>query len=104
MFNSKNWLKQWLDSVKIGRKIAYGYTLALGIAVLGTTAGLVIGNSYQQYAYQLREDFLEELDLVIQLQNRSLHLQKHQQQFLALLDKTLIFSWRSRWIPMKKKQ
>ncbi len=86
-----NWFAQRLDSTKIERQIVYGYSLAVGIAVLGTTAGLIIGNSYQQYAYELREDFLEEVELTLQLQNQLLHLQKHQQQFLVLLDKPELF-------------
>lgn len=39
-----NWLKQGFHQLSIRQKIFYGYGLALEIAVLGTTAGLVIGD------------------------------------------------------------
>ena len=81
-----NWVDNWLSGTKIGRKIVYGYVLSVGVALVGTTLGVMIGNNYQQYGYDLRDDFLEEIETIITLQNHLLHLQKHQQQFFALLD------------------
>ncbi len=89
--NSKTWFSNWLDNIKFSHRILYGYAFAVSVAVLGTTSGLIIGNSYQQYAYGLREDFLEEIESIIKLQNSLLHLQKHQQQFFGLLEKPELF-------------
>ncbi|MEH2058798.1 MAG: hypothetical protein V7K97_22120 [Nostoc sp.] len=47
-----NWVKQGFYQLSIRQKIFCGYGLALGIAVLGTTAGLVIGDGYYQQARQ----------------------------------------------------
>ncbi len=85
------WVEQWLSGTKIGRKIVYGYVLSVGVALAGTTLGVMIGNNYQQYGYDLRDDFLEEIETIITLQNHLLHLQKHQQQFFALLDEPKLF-------------
>lgn len=49
-------------------KIMRGYLLALGIAVLGTTTGLVIGNQLQQQALAARNAAARERQLVNQLQ------------------------------------
>ncbi|NEP55179.1 MAG: hypothetical protein F6K65_42920, partial [Moorea sp. SIO3C2] len=62
------WFRKQLNRLSISQKIAYGYGIALGIAVLGTTAGLLIGNNYQNYAQNLREDTLEESELLMDLQ------------------------------------
>jgi hypothetical protein len=45
-----NWVKQVFHQRSIRQKIFFGYGLALGIAVLGTIAGLVIGDRYLQQA------------------------------------------------------
>ncbi|WP_148220385.1 hypothetical protein [Nostoc punctiforme] len=39
-----NWVQQRFHRLSIRQKIFYGYGLALRVAVLGTTAGLVIGD------------------------------------------------------------
>ncbi|NEP28582.1 hypothetical protein, partial [Moorena sp. SIO3I6] len=40
---SLTWFRKQLNRLSISQKIAYGYGIALGIAVLGTTVGLLIG-------------------------------------------------------------
>ncbi|MGP1382693.1 MAG: ATP-binding protein [Thainema sp.] len=49
-------------------KIMRGYVLALGIAVFGTTTGLIIGNQLQQRALAARNAAARERQLVNQLQ------------------------------------
>ncbi len=44
------WLGRSLFRVSIRRKIGAGYALAVGIAILGTTAGLTIGEHHQSQA------------------------------------------------------
>ena len=75
-------LKPWINNLKLSQKIAYGYALALSIAVLGTTIGLVIGNAYQRHAYQLREDELEERELLDALQHSLHKMQNHELKIL----------------------
>ena len=75
-------LKQWLNNLNISQKIAYGYALALSIAVVGTTMGLVVGNTYQRQAYQLREDELEEREILNALEHNLHKMQNHELKIL----------------------
>jgi signal transduction histidine kinase len=58
---------KWVNRLKLGQKIAYGYALTLGIAILGITTGLVIGDYYQHKAQLEKEDASAELDLANRL-------------------------------------
>ena len=85
------WFRKQLNRLSISQKIAYGYGIALGIAVLGTTVGLFIGNDYQNYAKNLREDALEESEFLIDLQRYLLEVQIHHQYFAVLLQQPDLF-------------
>ena len=45
-------VKGWIGGLSIAKKIGYGYSLAIGLAVLGTTAGLMVGDYYQKQAQE----------------------------------------------------
>ncbi|MDJ0557105.1 MAG: ATP-binding protein [Microcoleaceae cyanobacterium MO_207.B10] len=67
----KNRATQIFDRLQIGRKIGYGYALAIGIAILGTTLGIAIGDyscrepiEKQQIASQ-KQKLLENLKVSI---------------------------------------
>ncbi|ODG98583.1 histidine kinase [Nostoc sp. KVJ20] len=80
-----NWVKQGFHQLSIRQKIFYGYGLALGIAVLGTTAGLVIGDRYFQQAKQQMIVVDEEGSLLSSLQGELLEIQIRQQEILPFL-------------------
>ncbi|MEG4342211.1 ATP-binding protein [Microcoleus sp. A003_D6] len=44
------WLKGGFNHLRIGQKISYGYALAIGIAILGTGAGLRLGDYFRKQA------------------------------------------------------
>ncbi|MCA1993018.1 MAG: HAMP domain-containing protein, partial [Coleofasciculus sp. S288] len=73
--------------LSIGTKISCGYALALSVAVVGTTAGILIGDYYQQQADKLEQDALEEITLGNRLQNSLYHARVHKQQLIFLLEK-----------------
>ena len=80
-----NWVQQRFHRLSIRQKIFYGYGLALGVAVLGTTAGLVIGDRYFQQARQQIILVDEEGSLLSSLQGELLEIQIHQQEIVPSL-------------------
>ncbi|AUB35813.1 Signal transduction histidine kinase regulating C4-dicarboxylate transport system [Nostoc flagelliforme CCNUN1] len=84
-FRYFNWVQQKFHQLSIRQKIFCGYGLALGVAVLGTTAGLVIGNRYFQQARQQMILADEEGSLLSSLQGKVLEIQIHQQEIVYFL-------------------
>jgi two-component system, NtrC family, sensor kinase len=80
-----NWVKQGFHRLSIRQKIFYGYGLALGIAVLGTTTGLVIGDRYFQQARQQMTLADEEGSLLSSLQGELLEIHIYQQEIVPFL-------------------
>ncbi len=80
-----NWVQQRFHQLSIRQKIFCGYGLALGVAVLGTTTGLVIGDRYFQQARQQMILADEEGSLLSSLQGELLGIQIHQQEILPFL-------------------
>ena len=79
--------KRGLHCQSISNKISYGYALTLTIAVVGTTAGIMIGEHYQQEARAREEYAQQEIRLLNRLQSSILQAQTHQQQFIYLVKK-----------------
>ncbi|PMB22553.1 histidine kinase [Fischerella thermalis CCMEE 5198] len=81
-----NLVKRVFHQLSIRQKIILGYGLSLGVAVLGTTAGLLIGrNRYQQARYQMiMAD--EESHLFSNLQGELLEIQSYQQGIVPFLN------------------
>ncbi|MDZ8223174.1 ATP-binding protein [Nostoc sp. ChiVER01] len=84
-FRYFNWVQQKFHQLSIRQKIFCGYGLALGVAVLGTTAGLIIGDRYFQQARQHHLLIDEEGSLLSSLQGELLQIQIHQQQIVPFL-------------------
>lgn len=72
-----------MSRLSISHKISFGYGLTLGIAVLGTTAGFVVGDYYQQQARLQEHDAQREIRTLQHLQTLLLHARAHQQNFLS---------------------
>ncbi|MFB2770926.1 ATP-binding protein [Pelatocladus sp. BLCC-F211] len=82
-----NLVKRVFHRLSIRQKIILGYGLTLGVAVLGTTAGLLVGKNYfQQARYQMMMAD-EEGHLFSTLQGELLEIQAYQQEILPLLNK-----------------
>ncbi|HEY9646434.1 MAG TPA: HAMP domain-containing protein, partial [Chroococcidiopsis sp.] len=62
------WVERFSPEVSISNKICWGYGIAIGIAVLGTTVGLAIGNHYQREARQQLNSARRQATLLTQLQ------------------------------------
>jgi PAS domain S-box-containing protein len=72
--------------MKLQHKIAAAYIVTLGIAVTGTTIGLLVGRHYQQKALASWDAVLEEYTLLNQLQFKILHSRPTKQLLPFLQD------------------
>lgn len=88
--SSSNFVKRTFHRLSIRQKIVMGYGLALGIAVLGTIAGLEIGNRYYQKARAQMMVADEEGGLLSELQGALLEIQSHQQEIVPILKQSQI--------------
>jgi two-component system NtrC family sensor kinase len=84
------WLRRVSSRLSIGHKISYGYAIALGVAVIGTTAGFVIGDCFYQQALARQAHAEEEVQLLHRLQTGILQARTHQQQFIPLTKNLLL--------------
>jgi signal transduction histidine kinase len=82
-----NLVKRVFHQLSIRQKIILGYGLSLGVAVLGTTAGLLIGRNHLQQARHQMIMADEESHLFSTLQGELLEIQWHQQGIVPLLNK-----------------
>ncbi len=68
--NSYNWFQRIIDKTKIGHKIAIGYGITIGIAAMGVTVGLFVGDVYwKQPALKQQEISQRESALLMQLKD-----------------------------------
>lgn len=81
------WFQRVTRRLSIRTKISCGYALALSIAILGTTAGILVAEHYQREARKLEEDAIEEINLINHLQTSLLQVRTHKQQLFFLLNK-----------------
>ncbi len=79
------WFAQIINSLSIGNKIKFGYAIALGVGILGTTIGLIVGDRYQQQALKQEENAFKEINLLHRLQASILQTRTHQQQLIPLV-------------------
>jgi signal transduction histidine kinase/CheY-like chemotaxis protein len=80
-------LRRWLHRLKVGQKISLGYTIAIGVAVLGTTSGFIIGDRYREEAREKKEYAQQEVSLLGRLGTNMLEARKHQHLFSTFVDR-----------------
>lgn len=86
-----NLMKQLLYRVSIRRKISFGYALAIGIAILGTTTGLRVGDYYQNQAQKQLARAIQQEQLLNEFQRNLLHMRLHQHEFVPLINQPNLF-------------
>ena len=79
-------LQAQLGNLKVSQKIALSYALSLGLAILGTATGFLVGNYFHRQAAAPPKELAQELELLNQLQICLLKVRTHQTEFIALLD------------------
>ncbi|QXE22239.1 multi-sensor signal transduction multi-kinase [Richelia sinica FACHB-800] len=85
-FNLPTRCQQWFAQSKIGRKIGYGYALAIGVALLGTFVGDYLGNRYKEEASILSIHAQTELQINSNLKAIILQSLVHEQKLITLID------------------
>src|SRR6476646_9554156 len=85
-------VKQWVHGASIRRKIGSGYAAAIGVALVGTTAGLTVGDYYQNQAQKQLTRAVKQEQLLSELQRNALHMRLHQQEFVPLLEQPSLFA------------
>ncbi|WP_446866585.1 ATP-binding protein [Phormidesmis sp. 146-12] len=89
-FVKKGW-GRWFSRLKVGQKISGGYGLALGVAVVGITAGFLVADYYQREAYEAEEDATEEISLLYRMEGDVLEAHLHQKQLILLMEKPTLW-------------
>ncbi len=89
LFFQQKFINRW----GITEKFAYSYTLAIGIAICGTTGGLLLGDYYQEAAEQ-RLKFISEQQIILNhLDKVVTQLRLHPQALVPTLGNSIWFQY-----------
>ncbi|WP_445300093.1 ATP-binding protein [Microcoleus sp. D3_18_C4] len=86
-------INRFISRLSIAKKINYGYSLAIGIAVLGATGGMICGDYYQDQAFQAltfadqQQDLLRDLEYSVQV------VQSHPKRLISILGDSIWFEY-----------
>lgn len=83
--------RKGLDRLRVGQKIGLGYAVVLGIAISGTTTGILVGDYYQRQAREHEIYTGLESNLLTRLQAEVLQARTHQQQLIPLVSQPAEF-------------
>jgi signal transduction histidine kinase len=82
---SSSWIRFLMLRLSIAKKIGYGYSLAIGIAVFGTTIGMVSGDYYQKLAYKQLTIANKQQHLLSELENTVSAVRSHPQRLVTVV-------------------
>ncbi|MEP0911647.1 ATP-binding protein [Leptolyngbya sp. GB1-A1] len=77
----------------IARKIGYGYMLAIGVATLGATIGLIVGDYYQKQAQTQLAIARKQQSLLTNLEHEILELRSHPQRLVMVFGDSIWFDF-----------
>ncbi len=90
---SKDWIKKIFHYLTLSQKISYGYTFAIGISILGTITGLIIGDYYQKKA-ELTLSVAENQQILFQTLNYEVEqMRNHPQQLISVMGNAIWFRY-----------
>ncbi len=84
-----NWVRERFNHLRIGQKISYGYALAIGIAIVGTGAGLKVGDHFRKQALIQVNVAGQQQQLLQKLQNSVFAARSHAARLPAVLGDTV---------------
>ena len=88
-----NWLNCFILRLSIAQKISYGYSLAIGIAILGATLGLLSGDYYQRKAQEQLSIAERQKNLLGNLENAVGTVRLHPQRLVTVLGESIWFDY-----------
>jgi signal transduction histidine kinase len=91
--NPLNWIRRAILRLSIAKKIGYGYSLAIGIAVLGTTVGLISGDYYKRQAQEQLSIADKQYHLLADLENAIGAVRSHPQRLVTVLGESIWFDY-----------
>ncbi|HEY9811897.1 MAG TPA: ATP-binding protein [Halomicronema sp.] len=94
--NNKKTHQEWfvfLGKLSIAKKISYGYFLAIIIAVLGSSIGLIIGDTHQKKAQELLTQAYTQQNLILELEKAVLEMRSHPQRLITVLGDSIWFEY-----------
>lgn len=97
-------VKRWGGGLSIAQKIGYGYSLAIGIAILGTSVGLIVGDYYQRQAQDRLRLVQNEYSLLKELESAIWLVQFHPQQLASVVASPVWFKYETSKFLAKRKQ
>ncbi|OYD89560.1 histidine kinase [Nostoc sp. 'Peltigera membranacea cyanobiont' 210A] len=77
------------DNWNIAKKISYGYTLAVSIAFIGTTSGLLLAYRYETLAQQQLDSSYQQQSLLKDLENSIIRVRLHPQRLVTVLENSI---------------
>jgi two-component system NtrC family sensor kinase len=86
-------LKEFIKNLKIVQKIGYGYSLAIGLAILGTMVGLIIGDYYETQAKNKLILADQQLKIIYNLKSEILEMYYHPQKLANVLADSIWFQY-----------
>ncbi len=89
----QNQLKSFILRLSIAQKISYGYSLAIGIAILGATLGLLGGDYYQRKAQEQLAIAERQKNLLGNLENAVGTVRLHPQRLVTVLGESIWFDY-----------
>jgi len=82
-----------ITNLRIAKKIGYGYALSIGIAVAGTTTGLVLGNYYQKQAQNRVEVADRKQEILREIDRSVLQVRSHPQALFLAIEDSILFEY-----------
>ncbi|WP_084555216.1 sensor histidine kinase [[Phormidium ambiguum] IAM M-71] len=88
-------IRRFISRLSIAKKISYGYALVIGVAVFGTTVGLLIGDYYQKQAQKQLSIANKQQYLISELENSVNQIRSHPQRLVSVLGESIWFDYES---------
>lgn len=96
--NGTQWFLCKVQKLSLFKKITYSYSLLIGIVIIGSSTGLLLGDFYHRKAQSTLLIARTQQDLLVLLEKEVLNIRSHPQQLMLVLGDSIWFDFeRSRF-------